>query len=297
MKDFKHYSVSKTVFLHQSKMSSKLFNGVCSGTRYDKCIEIVMDKDKKLRKVGKAPKLVATESEALASPALQRYFLRQRAQINAYYQQAKKASRKQHGDIVRDIKSLLVPYLFAMHGRKPNTASPGDFKKFSGEMANANKYFINLIGDGFHYSLKPTKRRNRIIPFDNQLDNWWIRNKVSQLSGWMALITNNPKSIYDEAIKAQESSILARKAKEFKRKKDELKGNKEAMDLVEGAEKDYRRRRGEEEEEEDDDRTMYLDEYEDEEQPLTEDNKQSTSSSSTPTPEEQLKKSKKKGKN
>ncbi len=133
-------------------MSASLYMGVCNKDRYDKALIAV---NKKFEDMGRGkPKPIATVEHALSDPNLQRYFYRQRVQINSYYQQAKKESRKKYGDFVRDIKSLLVPYLFAMGGKKP----AGDFKNFSKEMANANKYFINNVLSTFKPSLQPVKK-------------------------------------------------------------------------------------------------------------------------------------------
>lgn len=206
-------------------MAIKLAYGVCSQELYNKFEPIV--KKRWDKKPENERNNICTVGEALNNTKLQKHFMYQRAQISSYYQQARKASRKKYGDVVKDVKCLLTPYLFAMADRKPNPKSDGDFKAFSKEMTNANKYLLNNIISGFKPTAKESKKSKRIIPFNNLLDSWWIKNKTTILSSLMNVINNNAAGILADAGKYSGPSRLEEKKKKFQEEAKKLRQGKQ----------------------------------------------------------------------
>ncbi len=192
-------------------MAEKLHKYVCNEERFQKALENVR---KRLEKMSKRPVPICSEDEALAVPEVHDYFMRQRGQISGLYHQAKKSSRQNYGDVARDVKSLLVPYLFAMKGAKPTSGSQG-FKEFAQELSKANNYFMNKILEKFDPRTTRSKKTHRITGFDRQLDSWWSRNKSNILKEYMDDITKNPNEHYGKAITYTIKSNLTSMRKTF----------------------------------------------------------------------------------
>lgn len=233
--------------------------GLCNIARWDKAMKQIEKQNKAHPNAIKHP--VCTVDAALQNPEVQKHFMFQRAQINVYSKQAKIPNNKNVGNLTRDVKSLVVPYLFALVGFKPgkkftfynNSPSSssssssssedssifdgmintklttlGDYAKLS---ANANRYFVNNFVAGFRSNTREHGRRRRVSSFNRQLQYFWIFNKKDILKKAMEQINKNPNEVFELATTCDKSkgNGIDKKKQVFKElfekyKEDRIKG-------------------------------------------------------------------------